>query len=168
MTKKTGTGSIKTGTTTKTLGVLFATVVLTMACTSGVGSEQPAEVGIAQSGDIVTTESGLQYIDVEAGDGPAPEQGRLVTIHYTSWVSENGERGTKFDSSVDRGLPAPFTLKGEFYMRGWYEGISTMRVGGKRTLIIAPEVYGSEWAPPPDVAPVGSTLIFDIELLEAN
>ena len=167
MAKTTGTGSKQASMAAKILGVLFAIVVLAMIYPFGIGSGQPSKI-VAESGDIVTTESGLQYIDVEVGDGPVPERGRIVTIHYTSWVSENGKRGAKFDSSVERGLPAPFVLKREFYIRGWFEGISSMRVGGKRTLIITPEVYGSEWAPPPDVAPLGSTLIFDIELLEAN
>ena len=168
MTKMTGKASIQTSMVAKTVNILFAIFALAMTSSCSKGLEQAPSVSIALPGDIVTTESGLQYIDVAAGNGPIPEQGRLVTVHYTSWVLENGTRGSKFDSSVDRGTPAPFTLKKEFYIRGWHEGISTMKVGGKRTLIITPEVYGSEWAPPPDVAPLGSTLIFDIELLESN
>jgi len=132
------------------------------------GAEQQTATTLVPTDDLVTTSSGLQYVDVEVGSGLAPEDGRLVTIHYESWVMENGERGLKFDSSVDRGLPAPFTFKPEFYMKGFYEGISTMKVGGKRTLIITTDFYGSEWAPPTELAPAGSTLIFDIELLEVN
>lgn len=152
----------------KLMGVLFIAFVLAVTEILHAGPEQSAVDDITKTEGVVTTDSGLRYLDVKVGEGPAPEQGRLVTVHFTGWVLEDGKRGTKFDSSVDRGMPAPFTFKEEFYMRGWYEGISTMRVGGKRTLIIAPEVYGTEWAPPPEIAPAGSTLIFDIELLKTG
>jgi|GEM_PF-2111651 len=153
---------------TKIAQTLFAVFVLAMTTSCEGEAEKVNEATDALSDGVVTTESGLQYIDIELGDGPSPVEGRLVTVHYTGWVSNQGDRGDKFDSSVDRGMPAPFTFKPEFYMRGWYEGISTMKVGGKRTLIIPPEVYGEEWAPPPEVAPSGSTLIFDIELLAVD
>ena len=107
-----------------------------------------------------TTETGLQIIDVEVGDGEEVQAGATVTIHYTGWVEADG---TKFDSSIDRGTPATFPLDG--LIPGWQEGIPGMKVGGVRRLIIPSALgYGEGGRPP--LIPGGATLIFDIELLE--
>jgi FKBP-type peptidyl-prolyl cis-trans isomerase len=104
------------------------------------------------------TESGLAYIVLEPGDGPSPKETDTVEVHYTGWLTD----GTKFDSSVDRGTPAKFPLKG--VIPGWTEGVGMMKVGAKWKLIIPSELgYGE--AGRPGTIPGGATLIFDIELL---
>jgi peptidylprolyl isomerase len=115
------------------------------------------------SGEPVTTGSGLQHIDIEAGAGEAPQRGQTVVVHYTGWLESDG---TKFDSSVDRGTPFSFPIGLGQVIKGWDEGVATMQVGGKRRLIIPPDLaYGRAGAGggriPPD-----ATLIFDVELLE--
>ncbi|ELR97194.1 FKBP-type peptidyl-prolyl cis-trans isomerase [Gloeocapsa sp. PCC 73106] len=111
----------------------------------------------------VTTESGLKYIDQQVGGGATPETGKTVKVHYTGFL-ENGE---KFDSSRDRGSPFSFKIGVGQVIKGWDEGVATMQVGGRRQLIIPPELgYGSRGAG--GVIPPNATLIFDVELLEVN
>ena len=111
------------------------------------------------SGDTVTTESGLKYILIEPGDGPSPEPGDVVRVHYTGWLIS----GEKFDSSVDRGRPFPFTLGRGQVIPGWDEGIDSLHVGGKARLILPPELaYGAAGRPP---IPPNATLIFDVQLM---
>ncbi len=107
------------------------------------------------------TDTGLGIIDIEAGTGETPEPGKLVVVHYTGWLSEDG---TKFDSSLDRGTPFEFPLGEGRVIPGWDEGVATMKVGGKRRLIIPPELAYGE-AGRPDIPP-NAELTFDIELLE--
>ena len=122
--------------------------------------EAPAEVA---EEDFITTESGLKYYDLEKGDGATPETGEMVSVHYTGWL----EDGTKFDSSLDRGNPFVFPIGMQYVIPGWDEGVSTMKVGGKRQLVIPAELaYGEEGAG--DVIPAGATLIFEVELLEVK
>jgi peptidylprolyl isomerase len=111
----------------------------------------------------VTTPSGLQYIDTKVGTGPTGA-GKTATVHYTGWLYQNGKKGQKFDSSVDRGQPFSFPVGGGQVIRGWDEGVASMKVGGKRTLIIPPSLgYGARGAG--GVIPPNATLMFDVELL---
>ena len=122
-------------------------------------ASQPAE-GAAE----VTTPSGLRIIDVKPGTGPVPHAGQTVTVNYTGWLFVDGKKGKKFDSSLDRGEPFSFTLGQGQVIKGWDEGLATMHVGGKRTLIIPPDLgYGASSAG--GVIPPGATLIFDVDLL---
>ena len=112
-----------------------------------------------KSGEEVMTVSGLKYVDMKVGDGTSPQAGQLVTVHYTGWL----EDGTKFDSSVDKNRPFEFTIGAGRVIKGWDEGVLTMKVGGKRKLNIPPELgYGAQGNGP---IPPNSTLIFEVELL---
>lgn len=111
--------------------------------------------------DYTTTESGLKYYDIVEGEGETPEAGQTVVVHYTGWL----EDGQQFDSSLDRGTPFSFTLGQGNVIPGWDEGVATMKVGGKRQLVIPPDLaYGDSGAG--SAIPPGSTLVFDVELLE--
>ena len=118
----------------------------------------------ADAQNVVTTPSGLKYIDVKVGDGASPRTGQTVVVNYTGWLYENGKKGKKFDSSLDAGKPFQFPIGTHQVIAGWDEGVATMKVGGKRTLIIPPDLaYGSRGAG--GVIPPNATLIFDVELL---
>ena len=128
------------------------------------GSVMPDEIvprfpGEAVEGDSIETDSGLKYFDIVEGDGPQPAgPSTKVKVHYTGWLVD----GTKFDSSVDRGQPATFALGR--VIAGWTEGVGSMKVGGKRKLIIPYHLaYGEHGQKP---IPAKATLIFDVELLE--
>ena len=115
------------------------------------------------SGEPIETGSGLKYIEIEPGTGDSPEPGETVVVHYTGWL----EDGTKFDSSVDRGQPFSFPIGTGRVIAGWDEGLATIQVGGKRRLIIPPDLaYGPAGRPP--TIPASATLIFDVELLEVR
>ncbi|MFM7447783.1 MAG: FKBP-type peptidyl-prolyl cis-trans isomerase [Leptolyngbyaceae cyanobacterium] len=119
---------------------------------------------IAQAGEpsMITTPSGLQYTDLVEGNGAAPQSGQTVSVHYTGTL----EDGTKFDSSRDRKQPFQFTLGAGQVIKGWDEGIASMKVGGRRQLVIPPELgYGSRGIGP---IPPNSTLVFDVELLNIS
>jgi peptidylprolyl isomerase len=118
----------------------------------------------AHAQNVVTTSSGLKYIDLKVGTGATPRTGQTCVMHYTGWLYEDGKKGAKFDSSVDRGEPFEFKIGMGQVIRGWDEGVATMKVGGKRTLIIPPELgYGARGAG--GVIPPNATLLFDVELL---
>jgi FKBP-type peptidyl-prolyl cis-trans isomerase len=104
--------------------------------------------------------SGLWYTDMVVGQGAEAEPGRTVSVHYTGWLTN----GTKFDSSRDRGEPFAFTLGAGQVISGWDEGVKGMKVGGRRKLVLPPQLaYGDGGAPP--AIPPGATLVFDVELL---
>jgi peptidylprolyl isomerase len=109
----------------------------------------------------VATGSGLKYIDMVIGEGDTPPQGSKVTVHYSGYLTD----GKKFDSSVDRKEPFQFVLGMGRVIKGWDEGVATMKVGGKRKLIIPPQLgYGARGAG--SVIPPNAELIFDVELLD--
>lgn len=121
----------------------------------------------AQAAEEVTSKSGLKYIDTKVGEGVSPEVGQNCVMHYTGWIYKDGAKGEKFDSSVDRGQPFEFAIGTGQVIKGWDEGVATMKVGGKRTLIIPPELgYGSRGAG--GVIPPNATLIFEVELLDVQ
>ncbi len=114
---------------------------------------------------MTTTSSGLQYEDTKPGTGPAPAKGQTCLMHYTGWLWVDGAKGAKFDSSVDRGQPFGFPLGQGRVIKGWDEGVATMNKGGKRTLLIPPELgYGARGAG--GVIPPNATLLFEVELLD--
>jgi ketosteroid isomerase-like protein len=115
--------------------------------------------GSSMSGEV-TTESGLKYVDEVIGTGDSPKPGQIVTVHYTGTL----EDGSKFDSSLDRGQPIVFPIGTGRVIRGWDEGLMTMKVGGKRRLTIPAYLgYGAQGRPP--VIPPNATLIFEVELI---
>jgi len=115
-------------------------------------------------GSTMTTQSGLKITDSKIGTGATPKPGQTCIVHYTGWLYENGAKGKKFDSSVDRGQPFEFPVGMHRDIAGWDEGVASMKVGGKRTLIIPPDLgYGARGAG--GVIPPNATLIFDVELL---
>jgi peptidylprolyl isomerase len=110
------------------------------------------------------TPSGLQYEDTVVGTGQSPSKGQTCVMHYTGWLWVNGAKGSKFDSSVDRGEPFTFPIGQGRVIKGWDEGVATMKVGGKRTLLIPPDLgYGARGAG--GAIPPGATLLFEVELL---
>jgi peptidylprolyl isomerase len=132
----------------------------TLAEASNPSSSNAADLMTEANQDAVTTPSGLQYVDLVEGTGATPQKGQTVSVHYTGTL----ENGRKFDSSRDRGQPFEFPIGAGRVIKGWDEGLSTMKVGGQRRLIIPPELgYGSRGAG--GVIPPNATLIFDVELL---
>jgi peptidylprolyl isomerase len=124
------------------------------------GSAMPA-------GPAVTTPSGLQVIDTQPGTGPSPRPRQTAVVHYTGWLYQNGQKGKKFDSSVDRGQPFEFPVGAGRVIKGWDEGVATMKVGGKRTLIVPPQLAYGERGAPPDIPP-NATLVFEVELIRVK
>jgi FKBP-type peptidyl-prolyl cis-trans isomerase FkpA len=118
----------------------------------------------AATNQVIEMPNGLKYTDDTTGNGTEATAGKKVSVHYTGWLYNNGVKGAKFDSSVDRGQPFQFTLGAHQVIAGWDEGVAGMKVGGKRTLIIPPELgYGARGAG--GVIPANATLMFDVELL---
>lgn len=126
--------------------------------------EAPRASGGTGTGEMITTATGLKYLEILIGGGPSPAAGQTAMVHYTGWLKD----GTKFDSSVDRGQPFVFQVGGGGVIKGWDEGVSSMKVGGKRRLIIPSDLaYGHRGAGG-GVIPPGAELTFEIELLEVK
>jgi len=148
--------------------LLSAAVVAALFAANAVAQDtKPTPAPGAEKGEskMTKTPSGLQYEDVKVGTGDSPKKGQLATVHYTGWLWENGVKGKKFDSSVDRGQPFTFAVGQGRVIKGWDEGVSTMKVGGKRILVIPPDLgYGSRGAG--GAIPPNATLMFEVELIE--
>jgi FKBP-type peptidyl-prolyl cis-trans isomerase len=145
----------------KGLIIALATAIGTMGTLLFVA---PSGAAAQTAGQIMTTASGLQIIDSTVGTGASPTTGQICVMHYTGWLYEDGKKGKKFDSSLDRNQPFEFPIGLRKVIAGWDEGVATMKVGGKRTLIIPPELgYGARGAG--GVIPPNATLIFEVELL---
>ena|SRR5579884_3357820 len=129
-----------------------------------------AAIGIAafaQESKMTTTKSGLKYVDEKVGTGDTAVKGKPVEVNYTGWLYVDGKRGMKFDSSFDRNQPFSFLLGAKQVIAGWDEGVEGMKVGGKRELIIPPDLaYGSRAVG--GVIPANSTLDFEVELLKVG
>src|ERR1022692_2174840 len=140
---------------------------LVTALAGVVAGGTPTTAAAQTAGKTMTTSSGLQITDSTVGTGATPKAGQICVMHYTGWLYENGTKGKKFDSSVDRGTPFEFPLGQGAVIKGWDEGVASMKVGGKRTLIIPPALgYGARGAG--GVIPPNATLIFDVELLDVK
>ena len=118
---------------------------------------------VFRGGNEIKTASGLRYVDLVKGNGANPQLGQSVTVNYVGTLAD----GTKFDSSYDRGQPYTTRLSPDSVIQGWVEGVMTMKVGGKRKLIVPPELaYGAKGSAPK--IPPNATLTFEIELLRAQ
>ena len=141
--------------------IRFACAVLALAMVAAV---TPLGRSDAATNQVIEMPNGLKYTDNKIGEGATATPGNKVSVHYTGWLYNNAAKGAKFDSSVDRGQPFQFTLGAHQVIAGWDEGVAGMKVGGKRTLIIPPELgYGARGAG--GVIPPNATLMFDVELL---
>ena len=140
------------------LSMLVFLAILAVACGSSPDSDSNSEVIMAE--ETTTTASGLQIKTLAVGTGEKAEVGKTAVVHYTGWLMD----GTKFDSSVDKGIPFEFPLGQGRVIKGWDEGVATMNVGGKVELIIPPDLaYGASGAG--GVIPANATLKFEVELL---
>jgi peptidylprolyl isomerase len=144
-------------------GTLALALIASLAAFAGATSI-PA---FAQQGNSMTTPSGLTIADTQVGSGKEATPGKVCVMHYTGWLYNNGTKGEKFDSSLDRGEPFEFGLGQGQVIKGWDEGVAGMKVGGKRTLIIPAQLgYGARGAG--GVIPPNATLMFDVELLDVK
>jgi peptidylprolyl isomerase len=155
--------------------IRHATFALLLALPLAAQAPHPAKGPTAKTGQapstkkeptMITTASGLGYLETNEGTGPCPTTGQTCHVHYTGWLAAPGDtKGTKFDSSVDRGEPLPFPVGTGRVIKGWDEGVGTMKKGGKRTLFIPAALgYGSRGAG--GVIPANADLIFDVELVD--
>ena len=146
--------------TRPSVAAMALAVAVAVCLLTAVASSAPAQAQAA----MITTPTGLKYTDTVVGTGASPRTGDICVMHYTGWLYQNGAKGAKFDSSRDRGRPFDFPIGKGKVIRGWDEGVASMKVGGKRTLIIPPGLgYGVMGSG--DSIPPGATLIFEVELL---
>ena len=157
-----------TKTTTRLLSTAFAAALFAAPAFADDPKPTPAPEAAKKSESKMTkTPSGLQYEDTKVGTGASPQKGQTCVMNYTGWLWENGVKGKKFDSSLDRGTPFSFPIGQGRVIKGWDEGVATMKVGGQRVLLIPPDLgYGSRGAG--GVIPPNATLIFEVELLEVK
>ena len=157
-----------TKTTTRLLSTAFAAALFAAPALADDPKPTPAPEAAKKSESKMTkTPSGLQYEDTKVGTGASPQKGQTCVMNYTGWLWENGAKGKKFDSSLDRGTPFSFPIGQGRVIKGWDEGVATMKVGGQRVLLIPPDLgYGSRGAG--GVIPANATLIFEVELLEVK
>lgn len=141
--------------------IIAAVVVIALAGAGAVYMFAPSLSGPA--GQEVTTPSGLKYTDLVVGTGPSPAPGQTAVVHYTGTLTD----GTKFDSSRDSGQPFSFVVGAGRVIKGWDEGIRTMKVGGRRRLVIPPALGYGPLGQPPKI-PGNATLVFDVELLSVK
>jgi FKBP-type peptidyl-prolyl cis-trans isomerase len=142
---------------------LFVAIALAACLSACCQPSSTTPTASGSSAKEVTMPDGLKYTDEQVGTGTEAQAGKTVTVHYTGWLLD----GTKFDSSRDRNQPFSFPLGGGQVIKGWDEGVAGMKIGGKRTLIIPPELgYGARGAG--GVIPPDSTLKFDVELLDVK
>jgi len=145
----------------------IATAIAAAAIAGIAASLPPAGPAAAQSAAMTTTGSGLKYLDDTVGTGAQARAGQQAVVHYTGWLYENGAKGRKFDSSRDRNQPFEFPLGAGRVIAGWDEGVAGMKVGGKRTLVIPPQLgYGARGAG--GVIPPNATLLFEVELVNVR
>ena len=139
--------------------LIIGLIVVAVAIAGGLAFSKYIRTGATNSGNEVTTSTGLKYIDETVGTGESPAPGKTVSVHYTGTLQD----GTVFDSSRKRGQPYDFAIGTGMVIKGWDEGVMTMKVGGKRKLIVPPDLaYGSRGR---GSIPPNSTLNFDVELL---
>ncbi|HEX7528538.1 MAG TPA: FKBP-type peptidyl-prolyl cis-trans isomerase [Thermoanaerobaculia bacterium] len=147
--------------------LVACSVTLSLALPAS-ADEKPAAAAPAaadkKESKMTKTPSGLEYEDTVVGNGASPKTGQTCVMHYTGWLYENTTKGKKFDSSLDRGQPFEFPIGQGRVIQGWDEGVATMKIGGKRTLVIPPSIgYGARGAG--GVIPPNATLLFEVELL---
>jgi peptidylprolyl isomerase len=151
-------------TLTRTRMIALALAIVVAGCAA---PSIPTPATAQGTQGTMTTASGLQITDTKVGTGAAPRTGQTCVMHYTGWLYSNGVKGAKFDSSLDRGQPFEFPIGTGRVIRGWDEGVASMKVGGRRTLIIPPDLgYGARGAG--GVIPPNATLIFEVELLDVK
>lgn len=154
----------------RTTTMLVLVTALALGCQSGPettssdsGASGEKKAATTMAGNLETTPSGLQYEDLKVGTGASPQTGQTAVVHYTGTLAD----GKKFDSSKDRGQPFSFAIGRGQVIKGWDEGVATMKVGGTRKLVIPPDLaYGARGAG--GVIPPNATLTFEVELLEVR
>jgi peptidylprolyl isomerase len=146
------------------LTALAVALSFSLVVSAGARAAAPGQADQGKNKTMHKTESGLQYFDEKEGAGETPRTGQTCLMHYTGWLWENHSKGKEFDSSRKRGEPFTFPLGEGAVIKGWDEGVATMKVGGKRELLIPPELgYGARGAG--GVIPPNATLLFEVELL---
>lgn len=146
--------------------VRLLTLILVTAFACGCATNTPKPVAVQAADKTAAPSPELQITDIKIGTGASPKLGQTCVMHYTGWLYENGVKGKKFDSSLDSGEPFEFAIGMRQVIAGWDRGVASMKVGGKRTLIVPPELgYGTSGAGG-GLIPPNATLLFEVELLE--